>query len=861
MVEPPDETSRRSRHLLVKQLFLDALDVPRGRRAGFLAEACGGDESLQREVLELFLLHGEQDSVLDAPLDGAEALAGLSPAADGTVGPWRLVRELGRGGMGVVFLAEHVERPGVFAAIKLLTAGAVSPEVRERFRLEAEILARLRHPGIARVLDSGERLGAGGVPQPWIAMDYVDGLPLRQFVDDNGLGLPARVGLLAAVCDAVHHAHVHGIVHRDLKPSNILVRAGGQPVVVDFGVARLMTGDERPTELATRTGQLVGTPQYMSPEQVQAEPAGIGPPSDVYSLGIIAYEVLSGRLPYEASSVSLHRAVVSILTLDPPALGQVAPALRGPLEKIVAMALEKDPRERYADAGGLAEDLRRQLEGRTVRARGPGFVRRLQRWSRSRRRLVAGTLGVLLALALFSAWWLGTGRSVPRARVLATYREAESLVVQATAVLYEGERTPARMQQAIELYTRARALLGQVPALRHHDLLMRHLEKDLGTAQVLLGELTWDSTPYHAAIVTLEHAGAIPAEPVAHWQDDLQVKELVELETPQTDLLGLSAAAQLGLYRLRGQPAMLVAASGLVASSRNEYARMFGPPQPPAGRSEAAGRADRFAYCYNSLAEVTTERARFGWNPVLAQAALCYSDSALARRIAFSRDWPALGSLLYERGRAFRTLGELTRSPVDLDSALAYFQACLDYRGPNRPWVFAQTHEELALLRLARARLESGAPRSGALLVQARADVDTALRVLAPSGLAPAASAALRSLDAELLTELARAARQPALLDSAQARLTESSGAFPATTLPRNAALGWVRQAMLARARLELLGEGAQLEVATGALDRAGTLSEAASDSLLLTRIRLERRAPAPEPPARPGRAGRHDHS
>jgi hypothetical protein len=175
----------------------------------------------------------------------------------------------------------------------------------------------------------------------------------------------------------------------------------------------------------------------------------------------------------------------------------------------------------------------------------------------------------------------------------------------------------------------------------------------------------------------------------------------------------------------------------------------------------------------------------------------------------------------------------------------------MDFRGPNRPWVFAQTHEELALLRLGRAGLESDPGRQAALLVRARADVDTALRVLAPSGLAPAASAALRSLDAELLTGLALAKRQPALLDSAQARLTESSSAFPATTLPRNAALGWVRQAVLARARYELGGDGSQLDLSMQALDRAGTLSDAASDSLLILRIQAERRAAAREPAAR----------
>jgi hypothetical protein len=653
------------------------------------------------------------------------------------------------------------------------------------------------------------------------------------------------VALLAAVCDAVQHAHAHGIVHRDLKPANILVLDDGRPVVVDFGVARLTSGDERPTELATRTGQLVGTPQYMSPEQVQAEPAGVGPASDVYSLGIIAYELLAGRLPYEASAVSLHRAVVSILTTEAPPLRRVAPELGGSLERIVAMALEKDPRERYADAGALADDLRRSLAGRTVRARGPRLARRIQRWSRRRRRLVAAVAGVLLAGALVAAWWLGTGDSVPRARVLANYHEAEALVVQGRGVLYEGERTPERMRQAIELYTRARALLDEVPPLRHHDLLLRLIEKDLGTAQFLLGELTWDSTPYHSASVTLAHALTLPQAAPPGWQADVQIPELRSLDFPQADLIGLNAAAQLGLYRLRGQPMVLASAAYLVGAALAENIRQSGPPRPLAGRGELDVFSDPFAYCYNSLVDVTTERARFGWNAELARAALAYSDSAYARRVVFSRNWPALGSLLYERGRAFRTLGELSRSRADMDSALTYLMACGDFRGPNRPWVFAQTHEELALLRLGCCRLEPDAGRRAELLARGRADVDTALRVLAVSPLPAPASAALRSLDAELLTELARTTRTSALLDSAQALLTESSRAFPPTTLPRDAALGWLRQAMLERVRFELSADGARLASAERALDRAGTLAEAAADSLLLARMHDEKLAVA----------------
>src|SRR5262245_50698893 len=209
-----------SRHEQVKALFLGALDSPRGKRAAYLAEACRGDEKLHQEVLELFFLHGENDSMLDAPLDGASALAGLAEPPDGCVGTYRLIRELGRGGMGVVHLAERDGKP---CAVKLLVAGALSPEVRERFRLEAEILGRLHHEGIARMFEVGETPGPGGVTQPWIAMEYVEGRPLLEHADAAMLTLEERLELLATVCDAVQHAHARGIVHRDLKPSNILV--------------------------------------------------------------------------------------------------------------------------------------------------------------------------------------------------------------------------------------------------------------------------------------------------------------------------------------------------------------------------------------------------------------------------------------------------------------------------------------------------------------------------------------------------------------------------------------------------------------------------------------------------------------
>jgi predicted Ser/Thr protein kinase len=831
---PPE----RSRHERVKQIFMDALDVPRARRAAFVAVACAGDEAVQREILELFLLHGEPDPVLDAPLDGAGALAGLAEPRGATIGPFRLVRKLGEGGMGVVYLAE---RDGHRVAIKLLAAGAVSPELRERFRLEAEILARLHHAGIARIVDVGDVQEQGGLPQPWIAMEYVEGHSLHEYAEYAHLELDGRLELLAAICDAVQHAHSQGIVHRDLKPANILVRADGRPVVLDFGVARLTGGDERPTELLTHTGQLIGTPQYMSPEQVQAEPAGITPASDVYSLGVIAYELCAGRLPYEASSVSLHRAIWIILSVEPPALGKLDRRYRGALERVVSKALEKRTGDRYPNAGEFAGDLRRYLQHRPVRARGPSLWRRLSRSTRTQRRVIAAAISLLVAGLVVGTWFVATRRpAVPRERVLAAYRDAETLTMQAIPLLYEGERTPSRMRQAIDLYARARLEIEQVPPLRTHHRLMRVIEKDLGTAQFLLGELTWDLQPYRASAQTLEHAVTLLPDTSVGWQQDIRYWQLQNVEVPQRDLYGLLTSAYLGQYRLWGESNSLLNAQLWMRASRREIGRVLGGPRSTDGAPEGPSR-NAWAYFFNSLAEVTTEAARFRADTSLAGSAVLFSDSALARRGTFLQNWPALGSLLFERGRAFRTVGALTASRAAFDSSARYLHASADYRGPERPWVFAQTRQELASLALDRARLERVPSRREALLHMARRDVDTALRVLKPTELPPAASASLRSLDAELLAELAMASRRPALLEEAESQLHEASLAFPSTALPREAAWVCVRRAVLARARFGLAGDHDQLDSGEAALDRAQLLMESHADSLVMFRIRHER--------------------
>jgi hypothetical protein len=442
---------------------------------------------------------------------------------------------------------------------------------------------------------------------------------------------------------------------------------------------------------------------------------------------------------------------------------------------------------------------------------------------------------------VFTAWLIGSGGAVPRERVLATYREAETLTVQAIPLLYEGERSVPRLQQAAALYMRARSLLGQVPRLRHHDLLLRRIEKDLGTTQFLLGEMTWDSTPYRTAIMTLRHARELSTTPEPGWRSDVQVPELGDLDVPDSDLIGLLCTAELGVHRLWGEGATIASASEYSHECLQAHLRLIAAGRTAAGAAAPSADRDMLAYCYNSLAEVTTDQARFRWDGATARAAAAWSDSAMAWQGSFRDNWPALGSLLYERGRAYRTLGEITGSATALDSARFYLDACADFRAPSRPWVFAQTCVEQALLRLSLARLPAPSERRRALLESARGDVDTALTVLRPAGVAPPAVAALRSLDAELLTELARVERRASLLDSAQVRIAESSEQFPVTALPRPAGLDWIRRSLVERARYELTADARALDRSLAALDRARTIAAPRRDSLVSSRADRER--------------------
>jgi eukaryotic-like serine/threonine-protein kinase len=400
----------------VEALFEEALARPEAQRAAFLAESCGDDLDLLREVKHLVAAAGpgitERLERVDRFVDDLRA-ATAHTAVGQRLGAYVLEEEIGRGGMGVVYRAARAD--GDFdqtVAVKVLAGALFSPDAIARFRNERRILAGLEHPNIARLLDGGST--PDGVP--YVIMEYADGVPVDRFADEEGLELEARVWLFLAICEAVHYAHRNLVVHRDLKPSNILVTGDGAPKLLDFGIAKLMEPQDAPPALLPTATRLM-TPGFASPEQLLGERIGIA--TDVYSLGLLLYRLLAGVdaraaarrggsgtggsavgeadvSPSSPSHAELIRWVMEEEPV-PPSVAAADPALRGDLDTIVLEALRRDPDERYESVRALADDLERYLTGKPIRARPPTLGYRARKFfRRNRTPLLAVAASVVL---------------------------------------------------------------------------------------------------------------------------------------------------------------------------------------------------------------------------------------------------------------------------------------------------------------------------------------------------------------------------------------------------------------------------------------------------------------------------------
>jgi tetratricopeptide (TPR) repeat protein/predicted Ser/Thr protein kinase len=344
------------------------------------------------------------------------------------MGKYRIEGVLGSGGMGKVYLARQ-ENPDRQVALKVIRTEHENPRLIKRFELEARVLGRLQHPGIAQIYEADIHDGAF-----FFAMEYVRGPSLKAYVEKNKLTTRQCMELLIKICEAVQHAHQRGIIHRDLKPANILVEESGQPKVLDFGVARATDGDIQTTTFLTEVGQLVGTLHYMSPEQVAGDPDEIDTRTDVYSLGVIAFEMLTGGLPFDFRGMVVTDIMRTILEEEPERLSSIDQEWRGDLDTIISKAMEKDRARRYQSASELAADIRCHLNDQPIMARPPSWFYQVRKFARRNRALVSG---VVAAFVVLVAGIIATGFALSRETEQRRLKEAEAL--RARAALSESE--------------------------------------------------------------------------------------------------------------------------------------------------------------------------------------------------------------------------------------------------------------------------------------------------------------------------------------------------------------------------------------------------------------------------------------
>jgi len=461
----------------VKDCFDRTLDRPPAERGRFLAAVARQDEELAEEVGRLLAANASAGDFLETPALEAVDFRSDAPVPE-RIGPYEIERELGHGGMGTVYLAARsADGFRQIVAVKLVRRGMDSDFILGRFRSERRILAGLEHPGIARLLDGGSTPEGA----PYFVMEFVPGRHLLDDARARGLSVRDRLLLFLRVCDAVAYAHRHLVVHRDLKPSNILVTPEGDPKLLDFGLAKLLGRDEdAQTGGRTETALRLLTPDYASPEQVRGE--RITTATDIYSLGVVLYELLTERRPYRAAGRSREAVARAVCEEEAPRPSAEVPGLKRDLDNVVLMALRKEPERRYASVERLAEDLRRFLEGRPVAARKDTLAYRTGKFvTRHKAGVAAAGLATLL-LAGTTVAALREAREARRERA-ADERHFNEVRELADSFLFEFHdaikdlpgSTPARQL----VVRRALAYLEKLSSLRGED---EALQREVATA-------------------------------------------------------------------------------------------------------------------------------------------------------------------------------------------------------------------------------------------------------------------------------------------------------------------------------------------------------------------------------------------
>lgn len=506
----------------IEDVFQQAADLDTGARLAYLDQACAGDEALRAEVESLLESEGI-GHVAPALEQVAQSVSGVGNLEGQRLGAYQILTSIGEGGMGTVYKAQRAD--GQFdqlVAIKIIRPGAASAMQSRRFVEERSLLAQLQHPFIARLIDGGDHSGI-----PYLVMELVEGMRIDDYCRQWNLGVPERLALFVQVCDAVQHAHAALIVHRDLKPSNIMVTNDGVPKLLDFGIATLVAEDRD----ATQTGWRMMTPDYASPEQVTGQQVTVA--SDVYSLGMVLYELLTGERPYKLKSYApaeIEQAVCFTGIQPPSALvlkeTKLRRQLKGDLDNILLMALRKEPGRRYGSVAQFAEDIRRHLAGETVIARPDTFT---YRWSKFVRR---NRISLALAASLILAILIGAGLTARQGlRAQRRFDEVRSL---ANSLLNEVDPEASRLIGAVNM----RKLLVE-KSLTYLDRLSSEAGSDISLQKEL-------ARAYHR-VADIQGHGRIESlrlfnESLASHQKALAIEEPLFARLPQDKDLRRSLA-------------------------------------------------------------------------------------------------------------------------------------------------------------------------------------------------------------------------------------------------------------------------------------------------------------------------------
>ncbi len=512
----------------VNEIFARVVEAEENERSERLRALAGDDAPLASEVESLLRADAAAQTSAEPFLRHAfaEAPGEDDPVEGQQIGPYRLIRQIGRGGMGLVYLAERTDEFKMSVAIKIVRGG-LGESLRVRFNRERQILASLDHPNIAKLLDGGTTPGGS----PYLVMEYVDGEPVTKFCDRQDLQTGARLRLFEKVCEAIHHAHRHLIIHRDLKPGNILVTREGVPKLLDFGVAKLLD----PAESAsgqTLTGVHPMTPAYASPEQASGQP--ITTATDIYSLGVVLFELLTGARPYQITSTSPLEIQKTLLETHPVAPSRLKPGLSTDLDSIVAMAMRKEPDRRYVSAAALADDLRRHLDNFPILARPDTRRYRASRFVKRHKAMVIGAALAGVALSAASAVALWQARVARTERALSERRFSDARKI-ANSMVFELHDEIVRVPGA----TKARGVLMQ-RASEWLDVLAAdapqepQLQAELAEAFSRLASVLGDAGTANlgrpdAALVALRKALALRETLAAQAPEDRKVQDALAL--------------------------------------------------------------------------------------------------------------------------------------------------------------------------------------------------------------------------------------------------------------------------------------------------------------------------------------------